>query len=282
MAGLASCIAFIVLATASGQACTIFVLADADRVLFCNNEDCKNSHTRVWFVPATKNRLGCVYVGLRNQWAQGGMNTKGLAFDGVAGISLEGVTNATPVALQPKKRRVRGNPSERMLESCGSVDEAIAFYENHKEPTFSYATIMVADRSGAFAVLGAKDGRLHVLKGEGSAAWGWHGSIASKQISQNPTPVVTNAANILDAARSQDEYATRYSNVFDLESGEVFLFLFADGPDPMSLNLAEELSKGRHYYDMREIKEQLNQRLRRPSRLKEWAKNLYCWLRWNP
>lgn len=282
IASLTSFLAFIVLADVSAEACTILVLADADRALFCNNEDCKNSHARVWFVPATKNRLGCVYVGLRNQWAQGGMNTKGLAFDGVAGISFEGVTNATPVALQPKMQRVRGNPSERMLESCGSVDEAIAFYGSHKEPTFSYATFMVADRSGAFALFGAKAGRLHVVKGKGCAAWGWNGGIASKLIGQDPTPAITNAANILDTARSRDEYPTRYSNVFDLKSGEVFLFLFPDRPDPMSLNLAEELSKGRHYYDMREIKEQLNQKLRRPSRLKEWTKNLYCWLRWNP
>jgi hypothetical protein len=281
MVGLASCVAFIVLAGVSTEACTIFLLADADRVLFCNNEDCKNSHTRVWFVPAAKNRFGCVYVGLRNQWAQGGMNTKGLAFDGVAGISLEGVTNATPVALQAKTKRVRGNPSERMLESCGSVNEAIAFYENNKEPTFSYATIMVADRSDGFAVLGAKGGRLNVLKGKGCAAWGWNGGIASKLISQDPTPVVANAVNILDAARSRDEYATRYSNVFDVRTGDIVLFDFSRDLVGTTLHLAEELGKGRHFYDMRNIREQMTQTPKRPSRLKECLKNVYCWFHGN-
>lgn len=280
-AGLGCIIACVVLASESAQACTIFVLASADRVLFCNNEDSKSSHTRVWFVPAGKNRLGCAYVGYRNQWAQGGINARGLAFDGVAGISLDGVTNANPVPLQPKMKQVRGNPSERMLESCASVDEAIAFYQSHKEPTFSYATIMLADRNGALAVIGAKGGRLHVVRGKGCAAWGWNGGIASQMISQNATPAVTNAAQILKAARSVGEYATRYSNVFDLRSGEIVLFNFSQASAGTALGLAEELDKGRHFYDMQEIREQINLKPKRLSRLKEWVKNVYCWFHGN-
>ncbi len=269
------------LTSPSAQACTIFVLSDAGRVLFCNNEDCNNSHTRVWFVPTGKDRLGCAYVGLRNQWAQGGMNTQGLAFDGVAGITLNGIADAAPVTPQSKMRRVRGNPSERMLESCRSVEEAIAFYQSHEEPTFSYATILVADRYSAFAVIGAKGGRLHVVKGKGCAAWGWNGEIASKLISVNSAVVITNAAKILDAARSQGDYATRYSNIFDLRTGEIALFDLSKTPTATALSLTEELGKGRHFYDMPQIQGQLKEKPRRLSRLREWAKNLYCWFHLN-
>ena len=31
------------------SACTIFVLTDKDRALFCNNEDWSNPNTRIWF-----------------------------------------------------------------------------------------------------------------------------------------------------------------------------------------------------------------------------------------
>jgi hypothetical protein len=265
----------------SSQACTMFVLANADRVLFGNNEDCKKSDARVWFVPGKKTRLGCVYVGLRNQWAQGGMNTKGLAFDGVTGMRLDGLTNTVPIRVQPHMKRVRGNPSERMLESCGSVEEAIAFYQGHKEPTFSYATIMLADRSGAFAVIGTRDGRLHVLRGDGCTAWGWNGPIASRLISRDPTPTVTNAASILDAARSRDDYPTRYSNLFDLSSGGIVLFDFSRTSAGTTLGLIEELAKGRHFYDMRDIREQLSAKPKHLSRLREWEKNIYCWFHGN-
>jgi hypothetical protein len=47
----------------SAQACTIFVLTDTNRVLFCNNEDWANPMTRIWFVPAREGRYGCAFVG---------------------------------------------------------------------------------------------------------------------------------------------------------------------------------------------------------------------------
>ena len=71
------------------QACTIFVLTDTNRALFCNNEDWSDPNTRIWFVPAQPKRYGHVYVGFDNGWAQGGLNTEGLAFDWVAGYKEE-------------------------------------------------------------------------------------------------------------------------------------------------------------------------------------------------
>ena len=41
------------------EACTIFVLTDAQRALFCNNEDWVNPKTRIWFVPARQGHYGC-------------------------------------------------------------------------------------------------------------------------------------------------------------------------------------------------------------------------------
>ena len=43
------------------HACTIFVLTDTNRALFCNNEDWSNPRTRIWFVPAgTTNSAVCM------------------------------------------------------------------------------------------------------------------------------------------------------------------------------------------------------------------------------
>lgn len=272
--------ACLILASVPAGACTIFVLAEGHQVLFCNNEDWKDPHTRIWFVPGGKSRHGCAYVGFRNQWAQGGLNNKGLAFDWTAGITLEGA-DATPLPLQPKMKRVRGNPAERMLESCGSIEEAIAFYGSHKEPGFAHATMLVADRSGSFAVFGAKGGRLHVLKGKGCAIWGWQGAKAAKLVSLNSSPVVTNAAKILDGARSEGDYGTKYSNIFDLRTCEISLFEFSKASTATTLDLAEELGKGRHFYNMPQIQRQLTQNPRRLSRFREWAKNVICWLHLN-
>src|SRR5947207_4456069 len=78
------------------RACTIFTLIDANRALFCNNEDWKDPETRIWFVPTSTNfwsggkRYGCAYVGFRTGPSQGGVNTEGLAFDWVAGYKEKG------------------------------------------------------------------------------------------------------------------------------------------------------------------------------------------------
>lgn len=90
-------------------ACTIFVLTDGTRALFFNNEDWLNPNTRIWLAPAGDGHYGCAYVGFDDGRAQGGLNTEGLAFDWVAGYMEKWEPD-------PGMKRVRGNPSERMLE----------------------------------------------------------------------------------------------------------------------------------------------------------------------
>ena len=106
-------------------ACTIFVLTDGSQALFFNNEDWLNPNTRIWFVPAGDGHYGCAYVGFDDGRAQGGLNTKGLAFDWVAGYMEK---------WNPDRgmKGVRGNPSERMLETSATVEDAIAFFQTHR------------------------------------------------------------------------------------------------------------------------------------------------------
>jgi penicillin V acylase-like amidase (Ntn superfamily) len=133
------------------SACTIFVLTDTNRVLFCNNEDGPSGATRIWFVPAGAKSYGAVYVGYDNGWAQGGLNTEGLAFDWVAGYKEAwGPEPNLPIIAR----------TERVLETCATVEQAVAFYRTHHEQSFNYAKIMLADRTGASVIIGAKDGKL--------------------------------------------------------------------------------------------------------------------------
>jgi hypothetical protein len=240
----------------SVQACTIFVITDGQRVLFCNNEDWSNPKTMIWFVPAN-GRHGAAYVGFDDGWAQGGLNTEGLAFDWVAGFKEKWEPD-------PKKQTVKGNSAQRMLETCSTVDEAIAFYQRHHEPSFSYGKMLVADRTGTSAVIGAKDGRLHIekMKQSRTLSLGYRVELVGKMLTQEPEPSLANAARILRAARQEGKHATKYSNVFDLKSGEMLLFRFPGRDDAVKLNLAEELKKGGHFYDIPGISEQLTQSLK--------------------
>ncbi len=234
------------------NACTIFVLTDTNRALFCNNEDWSNPKTRIWFVPAGEGYHGCAYVGFDNGWAQGGLNTEGLAFDWVAGFKEEWQPG-------PEMRRVRGNSSQRMLETCATVEDAVAYYRKHREPAFSYAKILVADRTGTSVIIGAKDGRLHVEKANQCRGFGYGQRTLDEMLAKNPEPAVASGAKILRACVQKGQCATKYSNVFDLKSGDISLVLFPDQDEGVQLNLGAELEKGGHYYDIPQVRPQLAQ-----------------------
>jgi len=232
------------------SSCTIFVLTNGQRVLFGNNEDWSNPKTRIWFVAAGDGHYGCVYVGFDDGWAQGGMNTKGLAFDWVAGYMEK---------WKPSRgmKSVRGNPSERMLETCATIEEAVAFYKTHREPSFSRAKILVADNTGASVIIGAKDGHLQFEKASKSRGFGYGGAIVETMLAKSPEPTVANCAIILRACLQKGQYATKYSNVFDLKSGNISIFQFSVRDDAVDFNLFDELRKGDHYYDMPQIHQQI-------------------------
>lgn len=247
---LAFVLALFSFASMPAHACTIFVLTDTNHSLFCNNEDWANPKTRIWFLPAGEGYYGTVYVGFDDGWAQGGMNTEGLACDWVAGYKEKW-------ELDSNIPKARGNSSQRMLETCSTVADAVAFYRSHGESAFSYAKILVADRTGASVRIGAKDGVLQVEQDNQCRGFGYGWRTLDVALAKNPKPTVTNGFEILRSCRQKGPSATKYSNVYDLKSGDIFLYPFPDRDDDVKFNLAVELKKGGHYYDMPQIQEQL-------------------------
>lgn len=258
-------LAALVCAGHPAHACTILVLTDADRTLFFNNEDWSNPATRLWFVPAGPGHLGCAYVGFDDGWAQGGVNTAGLAYDWVAG-AMETYTPAASLT------RVRGNSSQRMLETCTTVDEAIAFYGTHRETEFARARILIADRSGASVIIGARQGALRFERETRSRGFGYGREILRQHLAAPPAPTLAHGAAILRACVQPGATPTQYANAFDLKSGEIFIYPQPTRDDPVPLALAAELAKGPHAYDIPRLQSQLTQS---PRALRPEQKRFY-------
>lgn len=248
MRAIALLVSLLILASTS-SACTIFVLTDERSTLFCNNEDWSNPVTRLWFVPAGTNYHACAYVGFDNGWAQGGVNSEGLAFDWVAGGSFDYV-------LDTKFQNVRGNSSQRMLETCSTVGEAIAFYETHREASFSRARILVADKTGASAIIGARAGKVYAERSASCRGFGYGNEPLQKILSKKPRVAVDEGLKILRACAQEGDYATKYSNIFDLKTGDMHI-LPAGGKESFKLNFKEELAKGGHFYDIPQLARQV-------------------------
>ncbi len=232
------------------SACTIFVLTDTNQTLFCNNEDGPGARTRIWFVPGGPKHYGAVYVGYDNGWAQGGLNTEGLAFDWVAGYKE---------TWEPHPGLPTIVRNERVLETCATVDEAVAFYRKHDELSFTYAKILLADRTGASVIIGAKDGRLQVEKSNQCRGFGYGARTLDKMLAGSPKAGVADGTRILRACLQRGQYATRYFNIFDLKFGDIFLFPAPERDDQVRFHLATELKKAPHYFDMPQIHEQLTE-----------------------
>jgi hypothetical protein len=247
---LALAFAFANVITTPLGACTIFVLTDANRVLFCNNEDWFKPNPKIWFVPPDATHYGCLYVGF-DDVAQGGLNTEGLACDWVSGYAE---------TWKPDPSLPTSAGSRQLLETCATVDEAIAFFRAHRELGFYTSRILMADRTGASAIIGAQNGKLLVEKSNQCRGFGYGEDTLDKMLpSRSLEPTVRNGAEILRACLQKGKYATKYSNIFDLKTGDIFLFPFPDRNDQTKLNLKAELEKGAHYYDIREIHDQLAQ-----------------------
>ena len=239
------------LVSVSVQACTIFVLTDTNGVLFCNNEDWSNPMTRIWFVPASDGRYGCAFVGFDDGFGQGGLNTEGLAFDGVNGWNEK---------WEPEPGMIRladGEATHGMLKACTTVGEAVAWYRKHFEPCFTTSRIIVADKAGASVIIGAKDGKLFVDPANKCRGFGYGQRTMNEMLATSSEPTVANGVKILRACAQKGPFATKYSNVFDLKSGDIFIYRRSEAE--MKLNLAMELKKGAHYYDIPHIREQLKE-----------------------
>jgi len=239
------------LSHAPAHACTVFVLTSTNATLLAHNHDSSGTRNRIWFQPAEDGCLGAVYAGPeRSAWPSSGMNCKGLAFGWVGGIPQ----NWEP---KPELQLVRGFPTRRMLESCATAKEAIAFYRTHYEPEFRHGTLLVADETGASATIGTADGKLSVEEARDSHGFGFGEATLEATFARKPAATAADAAKLLRDCHQSGGYPTRFSMLFDVHSRELTLYPSAEGQSEVKFNLDRELQKGAHYYDIPGVHEQL-------------------------
>ena len=95
--------------------CTIFTISIGDEVYFGNNEDWSNPNTYIWFEPTSGDLYGGVYLGFDNFFAQGGMNEKGLCYDGNA-------LNAHSLNSHPELHYSSKWIVNYIMERCETID----------------------------------------------------------------------------------------------------------------------------------------------------------------
>jgi len=234
------------------KACTIFILTDSERTLFFNNEDFSNPNTRIWFVPSGNGYMGCAYVGFDNGWAQGGVNTAGLAFDWVAGFMDAYTPDAALI-------QTMGNSSERMLETCKTIEEAIKFYQTYREPSFGSSRMIIADKTGASLIIGVRNGELFFDRSVESRGFGYGYQILQKELNPATPAKLQTGTEILSDCTQAGETPTQYATIYDLRNGKIYVHPLGANKTGLDIDMKEELSKGSHYYNIPDIQKEYGQ-----------------------
>jgi hypothetical protein len=235
-----------------GQGCTVFYASDGELALGGNNEDYFDPFTYVWFVPPEAGEYGRAYFGYEDFAPQGGVNEKGLFFDGLA-------VDGTVEVPQGSKPAYRGNLLDKAMAECATVECVLQLFDHYHTADRWDFQFLFGDSHGASAIIEP----LAVLRGTGrfQVATNFYQSgtapehiycsrykTATKMLESADSISIDLFRDILEATHQEGLVHTLYSNIYDLKHGLIYLYYFHDYDHVVVLDLKEELALGEHDY----------------------------------
>ena len=227
--------------------------------------------TYIWLIPSQDRYFqteyrevnGAVFFGFDNNgdsyvdgYPQGGMNDKGLCFDG------NGLP-PTPINYTPGYTYPYTLPFYEILWDYSTVNETIEWFKTHYFGVNMECQLHFADATGDAVVVSVDaDGNFAFTKINDSSylvstnfnlvniANGWYPcyryDTACSMLGDITTEnylTIEACRDVLDAVHSEGQYHTRYSNVFDLVNQEIYIYLDRNYEKVAQLNLGDELAK---------------------------------------
>jgi len=235
-------------------ACSMFTKTDNGYTLVGNNEDWKDPETIVWFAPAHEGKYGAVYVGFKNFFPQGGMNDQGLCFDGFA-------TDSKPIEESLDKPVYDGWLNTLIMENCATIDEVIEIFEKYNLQSLETAMLMFVDSTGDAVIIEGdeyirKEGDFQIVTNfyqsevkEGKEEPCVRYNNVLSQISDSEVSVKS-FKKMLASVHQEGPYPTQYSNIFDPNTLKLYLYHFHNYENEVVIDVAEELGKGEHFFDI--------------------------------
>lgn len=255
---IAGVVAGLLLSVSATHACSMFTLVRDGIVLMGNNEDyIKPGY--VWFVPAAEGRLGRVNFGFKDNFAQGSMNEKGLCFDAA-------VVAEIPWEPDPMKKNA-DNLLELILDTCGTVDEALALFEDYNCKHLARSQFMFADATGASAVVAwLPDSGLNIVRRTGdyqlitNTRLDYSGFrcerfvLADRVLRDTAGDVAATAKKALDTIHQEGPQAyTSYSTIYNPKARTVQVHNLANYDEVVTFDLGAELIKGAHRHALKDL-----------------------------
>jgi predicted choloylglycine hydrolase len=246
---------FLLVLHLNSVACTIFSAADSCNILAGNNEDYWLDGI-IHFTPSTQSYLGRVTFGFDNQYAQGGVNEKGLFFDWAATSTMPWKESANRQSSPGLYIRGVYDICELMLATCSTVEEAVQFFDAVNLSAFSSAHIMIADSTGASAIIEWGINDIVVIWKNHNYQVCANYNFTNQANSVQHDVRYNTAVNSLKSESnisielfrqilsSVSQSITEYSNIYDLKNGDIYFFTDRNFNEYIKINVKEELKKG--------------------------------------
>jgi hypothetical protein len=239
----------------SGQSFTVFYASDEHMALAGNNEDYNFLSTNILFLPAEEGKFGRVYFGSDvAHFPQGGMNEKGLFFDGAA------VDKVIVVPRNAGKPAIKGQLILKAMEECSTVEDVqrLFTYFDFSGPMNGH--YLVGDRFGNSMIIEPqafikKKGRYQIItnfyqsKIAPEKITDYRYKIASQLLEQSASLSVDLFRCLLNATHFEQTHGemstTLYSYICDLKKGDIYVYNFHNFEEVAKINLEKELKKGK-------------------------------------
>jgi Acyl-coenzyme A:6-aminopenicillanic acid acyl-transferase len=213
-------------------ACTGFYINRDGKIYAGNNEDYKNPNTKMWIIPGENENYGRIYFGFDNYYPQGGINEKGLFFDGFA-------TQPFPVTISEKKLNYKNEfisiIQDEILSTCSNVDEVISFLNKYNLDISERAMLFFGDAYGNSIIVEGdsilrKDKDFQVVtnfyQSQTNEVTCRRFRTATDMLSSNKNISVDYCRDILDSTHAEGEISTFYSQVYDIKNMKIYIYNF--------------------------------------------------------
>lgn len=252
------------------QACTIFSVKDKDgNVWAANNEDGNFTFTNYINVfPKTANTKYGYYTlsyeskeNGTNGNIQGGMNEAGLFYD------FNAISETEIIDFDKKKAFPQGDDKvlSHILANFSTTQEVVDFFDQYWfQRGFNSAQLHVTDKQGNFAIIGPSGTRVlnnekfqvstnFDICGEEDGGTCWRFPIVERELKRQKINSKT-LANICEQTAPKGTTShTIYSNVQNLNTGEIWFYFISDYKNAYKTSISELVAKGRKSYLIRDL-----------------------------
>lgn len=231
--------------------CTVYKISKNGKTFVGNNEDFWDANTRIWFEKGKAGEYGSMFVGMDNLIVQGGMNEKGLVFDGFSVPQRQ-------IKKKAGKREFYPRLFKDVMKKCGNIAEVHTLLNKYDLSPLNGGMLLYVEKGGSYLVVEAdtllmgndetyllsnfcpsQTSNLNDLK----IPYYQKGRKMLEQPTDTGLSYLTRLSDTLHQDWGKGFGGTLYTTIYDLNEGTIHLYFYHDYSVSVKFNLKEELDK---------------------------------------